>query len=181
MGTPVCGRNLGEITTQFIGDGLDLSGCYDRLEAPLEWLGADRVRRAAENGLARNLAAYGRQPASGDLERVLAAWLNDGRVDFARLDEPMQEEVLARVVRQRAQAALISPCRLPEPTVLAGALAMNRSILHRQYTLARYGERLERIYQQVAGASTTPCDQLDGRVLLDRFLAPERLYLLRVD
>lgn len=179
--TPVCGRNLREITGQFIGDGLELSACYERLDLPLAWLGEERVRRAAESGLARNLAAYGRTPESGDLERVLGAWLQDGRVDFGRLDEPMQEEVLTRVVRQQAQAELISPSRLPQLATLAEPLVKNRDILHAQYSLAQYGERLEGMYRQVASASVTPCGQLDGEVLLDRFLTPERLSLLRVD
>ncbi|MGD9947489.1 MAG: glycosyltransferase [Desulfobulbus sp.] len=179
--TPVFGRNLHEITDQFSEDGLDLSGCYERLGVPLEWLGENRVHRAVESGLARNLAAYGRQPAPGDLDRVMGAWVEDGRIDFGRLEESMQEAVLALVVRQQAQAALISPSRLPELAGFAQPLAENRRILHQQYSLAQYGERLERIYCQVAAGSVSPCGQLDGEVLLDYFLAPERLHLLRVD
>ncbi len=181
LGTPVCGRNLGEITGQFIDDGLELSGCYNRLNVPLAWVGERRVRQAAEEALARNLAAYGRQPGAGGLERVLATWVKDGRIDFGRLDEPMQEEVLARVVRQKAQAALISPGKLPHPVALTEDLAENRRILQKHYALPAYGERLELIYRQVAGAKTAIGGQLDGGALLDRFLAPERLHLLRVD
>ncbi|MDD2463157.1 MAG: glycosyltransferase [Desulfobulbus sp.] len=179
--TPVCGRNLGEITSQFIGDGLELSGCYDRLDVPLSWLGEQRVTRAAEIGLRKNLAAYGRQPAPDHLERLLGAWVRDGRIDFGRLDESMQEDVLAQVVGQQAQAELISPPRLAQWATIAGSLAENRRILREQYSLIQYGERLEQLYQQVVGGSESVCGQLDGEVLLDRFLAPERLHLLRVD
>ena len=181
LGTPVCGRNLKETTGQFATDGLQLPGCYDRLEVPLDWLGEGEIERAAEDGLTRNLAAYGRQPQPGDVQRVLAAWVRDGRIDFGRLDEAMQEQVLERVVRQQAQSALLCPGQLPQPQELAAPLAENRRILHEQYALSHYGERLESIYNQVAGARGTACDQLDGAVLLDRFLAPERLHLLRVD
>ena len=96
LGTPVCGRNLAETTGQFAADGLQLPGCYDRLEVPQDWLGAGEVERAAEDGLTRNLAAYGRQPQPGDVQRVVAAWVRDGRVDFGRLHEAMQEQVLER-------------------------------------------------------------------------------------
>lgn len=181
LGTPVCGRNLAETTGQFTADGLRLPGCYDRLEVPLDWFGEEDVQRAAEDGLTRNLAAYGRQPQPGDVQRVLAAWVRDGWIDFGRLDEAMQEQVLERVVRQQAQAALLQPAQLPHPQELAAPLTENRRILHERYALSHYGERLESIYQQVAGARATACDQLDGDVLLDRFLAPERLTLLRVD
>ena len=181
LGTPVCGRNLAETTRQFAADGLQLPGCYDRLEVPLDWLGEGEVERAAQDGLTRNLAAYGRQPQPGDVQQVLAAWVRDGRVDFGQLDEAMQEQVLERVVRQQAQSALLCPAQLPQPQELEAPLAENRRILHEQYALSHYGERLQSIYHQVAGARVTPCDQLDGAVLLDRFLAPERLHLLRVD
>jgi len=181
LGTPVYGRNLAEITTQFTGDGLDLSACYQRLEVPLAWLGEGRVRQAAEQGLTHNLAAYGRQPGPGDVERVLAAWIQNGRIDFGRLDEPMQEMVLQQVVGRQAQVDVLKPSCLPEPGALAGSLAANRHLLHQQYSLRRYGELLERVYTQVAQSPAMPCGQLDGEVLLNRFLAPERLHLLRVD
>ena len=181
QGTPIWGRNLSEITRQFADDGLSLPGCYDRLTVPLDWLGAERVRKAVELGLARNLAAYGRTPAFDDVERCMRAWIIDDRLDFGRLDEAMQEDVLARVVLQRDEAEQVRPAGLPDSLILSQALLQNKEILHYQYTLERYGERLERIYEQVAGERATACDQLDGEILLDRFLAPERLHLLRVD
>lgn len=181
LGTPVCGRNLPETTVQFGRDGLQLPGCYDRLDVPLDWLGKARVRRAAEAGLERNLAAYGRQPRAGEVEQVLAAWIREEGIDFGRLDEPMQEIVLTNLVRHQAQAALLRPDQLPPPDLLTAALAENRRLLHEHYSLSCYGERLEAIYHQVADAMVSPCGQLDGEMLLDRFLAPERLALLRVD
>jgi glycosyltransferase involved in cell wall biosynthesis len=181
LGTPVCGRNLHEVTDQFTGDGLHLSGCYERLDVPMEWLGEAQVRQAALSGLTQNLAAYGRKPEPGDLERVLKGWIRDGRIDFGRLNEAMQEQVITKVVRQQAQAALMSPASLPEITTLTGALAENRRILHQSYSICQYGDWLEAIYQRVASAQTTPCGQLNGEILLDRFLAPGRLTLLRVD
>jgi glycosyltransferase involved in cell wall biosynthesis len=181
LGTPVCGRNLHEVTDQFVDDGLQLAGCYERLDVPLEWLGEARLLRAAESALERNLAAYGRTPRPGDQERVLGSWLRDGRVDFGRLDEVMQEQVLFKVVRRQAQAALVNPAKLAEPGHLSGALAENRRILHEHYSLDRYGRQLETLYRQVAGAAVTGCGRLNGEALLDRFLAPERLTLLRVD
>jgi glycosyltransferase involved in cell wall biosynthesis len=181
VGTPVCGRNLPEIAGQFGSEGLRLPWRYDRLDVPLEWLGRERVERAAESGLQRSLAAYGRTPSGGDLDRLLAAWMRDGRVDFGRLDEPLQEMVLRRLVESKARAALISPAALPDPADLRAPLNENRRILRQRYTLARYGERVETVYRQAANASVVTPGNLDGEALLDRFLAPERLSLLRVD
>lgn len=181
LGVPVCGRNLPEITPKIGGVGIRLPWTYDRLEVPLDWLGQGRVERLAHAGLVRNLAAYGRSVGKGDLERVLSAWIRDGRVDFGRLDESHQEAVLRRLVASRAQAALLRPARLPEPGELRAMLADNQRLLASRYSLDRYGEAVEAVYRQVLAAGVTRLDALDGEALLDRFLAPERLCLLRID
>ena len=181
LGTPVCGRNLQEVTSGFDVEGIRLPWSYERLDVPLDWLGRDRVEAAAAEGLQRNLAAYGRKPTRDDLDRLLTAWICEGRVDFGRLDEPLQEEVLRRLVGSRGQAALLRPGELPEPDYLRASLIENRRILGSRYTLARYGEAVEAVYRQVVNSTVTVLDNLDGEVLLDRFLAPERLSLLRVD
>lgn len=181
LGVPVCGRNLPEITPKIGGVGIRLPWTYDRLDVPLDWLGQGQVERLAHEGLERNLAAYGRRMANGDLERVLKAWVHDGRVDFGRLDESHQEVVLRRLVASRAQAALLRPAQLPEPGMLRTMLAENQRLLASHYTLAHYGEAVEAVYRQVMAGSVTKLDALDGEALLDRFLAPERLCLLRID
>ncbi|MGI6655776.1 MAG: glycosyltransferase family 4 protein [Desulfobulbus sp.] len=183
LDTPVCGRDLPEITDGIKEDGLVLHGAYTRLDVPLAWLGYDAVRRAAEIGLRDTFAAYGRgEPSGEDLARVMTAWLRDGHVDFGRLSEPLQEVVLQRVVRSRAQSGLIYPHIFASPATLRAPLAENRRILLDLYSLTRYGERLVRVYQRVLDAGPSRLDgHLDGGALLDRFLAPERLVLLRVD
>jgi glycosyltransferase involved in cell wall biosynthesis len=181
LGTPVCGRNLPEVTVGFRREGIVLPWSYDRLEVPLAWLGHERVEAAAREGLQRNLAAYGRFPLKGDLDRLLAAWIHDGRVDFGRLDEPLQEVVLRRLVASPEQGANIAPSALPDPAGLTAVMANNRDLLRSRHNLTQYGAVVEQIYQQVVASPVTPIDSLNGSVLLDRFLAPERLSLLRVD
>jgi hypothetical protein len=131
--------------------------------------------------LVRNLAAYGRTPAKDDRERVLVAWIRDHRIDFGRLDESMQETVLHRLASMQAQSAVLHPGALPEPGGLRASLAENQCLLASRYTLASYGEALEASYRQVVNARVTALGSLDGEALLDRFLEPERLTLLRVD
>jgi len=181
VGTPVCGRNLPEITAGFRQAGIVLPWSYDRLNIPETWIGRDRLRVAAQDGLQRNLAAYGRCPTPGDLERLLAAWIRDGLVDFGRLDEPMQEVILHRLAHAPEQAVDIGPAALPNPQDLYSMVENNRCLLRSSHNLTQYGVVVEQMYRQVAASPITPLDSLDGEVLLDRFLAPERLSLLRVD
>ncbi|MCL1979578.1 MAG: hypothetical protein FWG62_00680, partial [Proteobacteria bacterium] len=113
--------------------------------------------------------------------RVLAAWIREGRIDFGRLDEPLQETVLKRLVVDQAQSALAQPVELSTAANVRDSVAKNQALLQSRYSLARYGEALEAIYQRVAASEVGSVDHLDGEILLDRFLAPERLSLLRVD
>lgn len=181
LGTPVCGRNLPEITAGFHQEGIVLPWSYDRLDIPVSWLGHERVVAAAREGLQRNLAAYGRCFSEGDLQRLLAAWIHEDRVDFGRLDEPLQESVLRRLVQSRGQIVDCQPAALPDPEDLYVKVEDNRCLLRSRYNLARFGASVEQVYSRVASSAFTPLDCLDGEVLLDRFLAPERLSLLRVD
>ncbi|MDR2549450.1 MAG: hypothetical protein LBD10_04525 [Desulfobulbus sp.] len=181
LGVPVFGRNLPEIMPPAGAEKLCQPWTYDRLDVPLDWLGRGRIERAAQEGLRRCLAAYGRNPGKDDVHRVLAAWIRDGGVDFGRLDEPLQETVLRRLVVGQAQSALMQPMDVATAASRGDAVATNRSLLQNRYSLARYGEALEAMYRQVARSATSAIDHLDGEILLDRFLAPERLSLLRVD
>ncbi len=181
LGIPVCGRNLPEITTGFREEGIVLPWSYDRFDIPVSWVGRDRIVDAAENGLQCNLAAYGRCPGKDHLERLLAAWIQEGMVDFGKLDEPLQEAILRRMAQSSRQAAELRPSALPEPGSLCSVLGENQNLLRCRYNLERYGAAVEQIYDQVVASVTTALDSIDGEVLLDRFLAPERLSLLRVD
>ncbi len=181
LGVPVCGRDLPEITAGFQRAGIVLPWTYERLDVPVAWLGQERITEAARAGLACNLAAYGRIPAPGDLERLLGAWTRHGRVDFGRLDEAMQETILRRLTKSPADIAHVLPSALPEPSVLQAGMADNQQLLKRQFSLAGYGATVEAVYGEMARAEVTALDSLDGEALLDRFLAPERLTLLRVD
>ena len=183
LGVPVFSRNLPEIMPPAGDEEFCQPWTYDRLDVPLDWLGRTLVEQAAREGLRRCLAAYERDPAKDedDVHRVLAAWIRDGKIDFGRLDEPLQETVLRRLVVGRAQSALVGPMELTTATNLHNAIAKNRSLLQNRYSLDRYGETVETVYRQVAASAVSASDYLDGEILLDRFLAPERLSLLRVD
>jgi len=86
-GRSIAGRDLPEITHEFEDAGIKLGHLYERLEVPLDWIGAATLRENAQAGLQRSLDAYGRQPGAADVERTLDAWLRDDRVDFGRLEQ----------------------------------------------------------------------------------------------
>ena len=100
LGRPVTGRILEEITHEFCLAGVKLPWGYRRVDVPLHWFGEDKVIEAGRKGLEHSMAAYGRRPHSADMERLLAAWIVNGRVDFGRFDESLQEKVIRRIVKK---------------------------------------------------------------------------------
>jgi hypothetical protein len=154
-------------------------GLYERLEIPLEWLDQERLRSAMGQALEGVMAAYGREETPSDLERLWSSTVRDGRIDFGRLDETAQEEVIRHLAADAQDRAFLRP-RCLAGAASADLIAHNRSVAERDYSIAGYGHRLENIYRALM---SSPVDSrlgaADGAALLDQFLAPERLFLLR--
>ncbi|WP_296900158.1 hypothetical protein, partial [Thiohalocapsa sp.] len=178
LGRPLAGRDLPEITADFTATGVQLPGLYDRLLVPLEWLDSSRLRSVFETAATQRAAAFGWAVADA-AERAWQHVLHDDMIDFGRLDEPAQEEVIRRLRHDPAARGELRPQAL---TVSADAalIDQNRAIIAAHYSVQGYGEHLAAIYAAVAAAPPSPTfAAADGAALLARFLAPERLWLLR--
>lgn len=179
VGRPLVGRDLPEITRDFTAAGLGLGGLYRRLDIPLDWLDRDRLRRAMERALGDVMSAYGRTETATDLERLWNSTVRDRQVDFGRLDEIAQEEIIRHLAANRRDGSTLSPPRLTGAAD-PDRVAQNLEVVQRDYSIAGYGRRLQEIYQSLLDAPfDSKLGAADGAVLLNQFLAPERLFLLR--
>lgn len=177
VGRPLAGRDLPEITSDFNSPGVDLSHLYRRLPIPLHWVDAGTLRTRIEAGLKRSLEAYGRESGPNLGVRAWQAFVQDGQVDFGRLDEPLQEAVLRRAATPGGRNEIgLPPLQLNLP---AEQILLNQRIIETNFNLARYGERLRSIYHRIAETESTPLDSASADAVLDGFLAPERLFLLK--
>ncbi|WP_295879411.1 hypothetical protein [uncultured Thiohalocapsa sp.] len=178
LGRPLAGRDLPEITADFTAAGVRLPALYPQLRVPLDWLDLTRLRAAYATAATERAAAYGR-PAGDAAERAWAHAVQDRRIDFGRLDEPAQETVIRHLHADPGARAELRPRSLrvaADPDLINA----NRSAIAAQYSVPGYGARLEAIYAAVAAAEPSPhFSAADGSALLARFLAPERLWLLR--
>lgn len=178
-GRPLAGRNLREITKEFSDEGVDLSGLYERLWVPLDWIDRhawmDKVRR----GLNQYLEAYGRKPEKDHFERALHASVKADRVDFGRLDEPLQEEVIRKVRRSSGVHGEIQPAGLLDDVANDETVSLNREVVKKQFGLEQYGRRLMGLYEQVMAAGSEQGPPVSAEAVLDQFLSPERFCLLR--
>lgn len=180
IGRPLAGRDLPEVTRDFRADGLDLECLYQRLPVPLSWIDGAALRQRINDALASAAHAYGRRRDPDDLERAWHAAVDtDARIDFGRLDETAQEQVVRHLGSTPSAAAELDRVSPPLP---AGATVLehNRAVVARGYLIAGYRTRLETIYRQLLSARPSRIEgHANGARLIERFQAPERLYLLR--
>ncbi len=179
LGRPVVGRNLPEVTGGLRDAGVDLSSLYDRLDVPVDWIGLDILRLHATTALEKYLAAYGRPCAGADVERAIAAWVRGDKVDFGRLDEPLQQQVIERVSGSPSAAGEIEPATLAASTPDVDRVAANHRVISREFGLQQYGHRMMDVYTALRAAGDGPVEDGPAVEVLEQFLDPARFMLLR--
>ncbi|MCP4403378.1 MAG: glycosyltransferase family 4 protein [bacterium] len=177
-GRPLIGRNLPEVTDAIEGAGVSLSGLYQRLDVPLDWVGTEEFRQEVRIHLEHVYQSYGRKAGGDELERALAASIDGQYVEFGKLNECFQQKVIQHLLNSPEARSEIRPPSLNMQKDSLQIIQANRGIVQQQFNIEKYGERLWGLYQTVANSGTQPCEALDADKLLDRYLAPERFCLL---
>ena len=176
---PLVGRKLPEITTEFERAGLDLTDLYEQIRIPLEWVGRDRFVQEVRTALTKAYALYGRPAGADDVKRAVAAAITEGRIDFGRLNEPLQQAVIQRLRQTPALKKEISPATLQPTGEQRRRIQQNEQLVQEQFNLPAYGKRLRRIYHAAAVSESGAISGINADALLDQFLTPERFCLLR--
>jgi|GEM_PF-165071 len=191
VGRPLLGRNLPEITTDFQRLGLRLPGMWDRLAVPLDWLGWQKVQERLLAAYRQVLADY-QLPLQTDWADALEEKLADRTVDFGDLDEPLQEEVLERILSDKTGVPSPRNAILEKNPAVVGVVSarlQNQELLLREnaqvvaehFSPARLGQQLWEIYQHLAQARrNSPIEGLpQPERILESFLDLRRFRLLR--
>jgi glycosyltransferase involved in cell wall biosynthesis len=182
---PLVGRNLPEITGDFAEHGLNLSNLYNRLPVPLVskhpvapkpsgeggWKIDDEFFQALEKTLRASREAYGREWSNERFEEAKAVLVQNGCVDFGILNEEMQRTII--------RAVKADPSQLDFTLKNSAAVEANRHVVETAYSPAAYGDQLFSIYEKLLAARPGTVSYADGEKLLDAFLQPERINLLR--
>ena len=186
-GLPLVGRDLPDITSDFLAAGVRLDGLQPQLRVPLDWIGAERFCRALRTAYLATLAAYG-CPTPPGLDSDLQAKIAAGWVDFGDLDEPMQAAVIRSVCRSESHRRRMwdeNPWLADVFTVNAQStedvIEQNKAAIRQHFSLAVSGRRLLDLYAQAAGAGGSR--QLEplphGEKIMARFLEFNRFRLIR--
>ena len=139
---PLVGRNLPEITGEFAVAGIDLSGLYDRVDIPLEWIGKEVFRTHLEESLSTYLRSYGKTMRSEHVDRAFEAAVEDDMIDVGCMDEVLQERAIRILAGSADAQKALSPNRLDARAPRSGTVASNRDMVLKSFGIDRYGEKL---------------------------------------
>jgi len=177
---PVVGRRIPEIDHEFTDAGIDLSGLYEKLLVPLDWIDSEALRARIQKVYRAMLSTYDRELQPHDVDRALAAACEGDRIDFGRLDEKFQSEIILRLKHSPESRSEMQPDTFVPRGEMHNRIEQNRKAVIEHYSLEKYGNRLMDIYKDVANSETGEVDQgLPVQKILDAFLSPERFFLLR--
>lgn len=185
-GRPLAGRDLPEVTEDFVQAGVNLADLWQRLPVPIEWIDRQQFRERLLSAYKQTMAAFGRDAnpeALAQLEHKLAG----AGVDFGDLDEPAQCAVIRRAKNRqgREQLAARAPglerCLGDWQPDTAERIAANAHAIRAAYGLVPSGRRLAACYQRVAA------ERRGGPIaglarpehILERFLSAARFRLIR--
>ncbi len=187
VGLPLAGRDLPEITLDFVRVGLRLDRLQSRLEVPIRWLGAPRFAGRVAEAFTQTQEAYGLSRRAS-AEDVLAVKVIEGCVDFGDLDEEMQAEVVERVdgdpAARRELIALngrLATALSLDAAAEARTIAENARVVEERFSPAATGRRLSVLYRELAAGERggRPVAPPHPQRILDRFLELGRFRLIR--
>lgn len=173
---PVHGRDLPEITNDFRKAGIQFSGLYPEWPVSTKAFDCSALRQRFLTAVSQLLKAY-RQPANPTqileaFDQLTAA----GTLDFGRLDETAQTEVL------RQPLPRIFPGSNPQPFTLHPTdppdFSTNLHSLEKHYGLQAYRRRLRQIYTSLLQNTPAEPQPLNAHQLLRAFLHPHRFRFL---
>ena len=177
MGKPVCGRDLPEITGDFLSNGIALPDLYPEWRVPLGMIDPAGFHERLSSKISEVYAAYGRSISRQVLERDWEQLCEDDLLDFGILDETAQAKCLRAVAFRgvpEQSAPPVNPDRLDRSVISANAAKIGEI-----YGLRQYGQKLMGIYDQLLKASPADPAGLDSDSILGSFLEISRFRFLR--
>jgi glycosyltransferase involved in cell wall biosynthesis len=189
-GRNLVGRDLPEITADFVDAGIKLETLYPQLLIPVDWVGADDLREPLTHALNHLLDCYGIASSSRDstLDQQLSSLLQTGNIDFGMLDSSLQTRVIRMVLADgglKEQLFELNPKLLNaiNPEADEMTIADNADVVRKIYSLEASGKRLKQLYDCVMESDVETDVQTLAHPdrILNTFLDVTRLYPVRFE
>lgn len=179
FGKSLIGRDLPEITADFKDIGVQFQNLYEWIPIPVSIFNFSEFKQRLESMIADYHARYGMPTEDKWLENWVAVSVKDKRIDFAKLDEIAQREVIESVQSdfnlQTTFQGLF--CYQPEKSEIVDH---NAAVVERELNINNYGQRLKDVYETLldrdAGGSLS---YADAKQVLKSFFSVERFLPLR--
>jgi hypothetical protein len=180
FGKGLCGRNLPDITSDFAELGVSLTNLYDRLPIPLDCIpSVSQLKETIQSALEQFYLDYQQDLPEDGTEIAFQSMVENDCIDFGRLDETNQRGII-RAVAQSPELQQGIQRHSGLEVLSEEIIDRNKQAVTEQFSLTSYAERTLKIYQQLlATDNSTHCQFANGQLLLDKYLSPTRLNLLR--
>jgi len=178
FGKSLIGRNIPEITSDFSDLGVNLDNLYNELLVDSSMVDKESLKNAISAALRSAYQDYQRELPVNAVNVATESIRNKKGVKFGCLNEDLQKKVILAVhsseqesesIRKQAKLKI-----LDEPSIKS-----NQEAVTEKFSLSAYGEKVLQVYQSVVESQTEVANFANGETMLDRFLSPERLNLLR--
>lgn len=169
-GSPLAGRDLPSVTTDFRQAGVLLDSLYPRLDVDARAISEVSVREDIESNIRHSCEAYEVDFEPGFVESAFQSVWQDGLVDFGRVGEQHQRLIIEEVVRSGQRRGLKADSDLVE---------RNGATIREEFSLEKYGERLMQAYLGLVEVVSETPDFLDPRGVLQASLAFEDYFATR--
>lgn len=179
MGRPVIGRNLPDITRDFVDQGVRLPLLYDELHVPADGIDTEALREDIAHQLRRTRQAYDRPCDDQLIGQAYDSIVRDGQLAFGRIDENHQQSILRYITTRPALRDEFRDRLLGRFKYDDDLIAHNRQVIAEKFNVAAYGQRLENIYTTVTETEGKETGYIDPDQLLDEYLSPDRFTMLR--
>lgn len=173
---PLCGRNIDEITTDFSAKDISLDNLYSTLPVPEKLIDLSALTSAIEKSLQHIYFSYQIPIPRDATKRALQSMRAENFIDFGRLNEPFQSEVIRKAPWSPQLKEKVTESLQPTDPE---RIESNASAVVKNFGLPAYGTQLLAIYQKLTTAPQETIERVDAESVLELFLSPERLNLLR--
>ena len=180
---PLLGRDLPEITSDFRKHGLDLGSLYDALFLPRTWIDGKRLRTLIEAHLQNLYVSCGESLPCDLADETMDAHFSDRFLDFGKLPEVLQMEVIPRAIAAPGEILCREKGRIaPVSEWLPAAMNKPQQDMVEDlspWSLETYRHSHMELYDSLARCRPAKPCWLEPREVLLQYLRPERFHFLR--
>ncbi len=182
FGKWVWGRKISDVCADFEANGVRLDHMYTALKVPLDWFEWEEFYKKWKRTIQNVAKQFDILIDDERIQNTFSSLTADGTIDFGLLDEESQKQVVGNLLTRKVNAAQLSALNpflatVGDPPDQKDLIAANRNAVTRNYSMAKYRQKLLAIYAQV---NQTPVRQhIDKKILLSQFLDLTKFSLLK--